>query len=272
MSKEKLLSEIVLMRPICILSILIGHVFAVYSGAWDMPKDLINIPFYKYFNFIFIAGQLPDFVFISGYLFEYKHDVIYGKSFLSFFNNKIRRILFPCFVFGVIYQLLYYPYTDFSLIAVLNGAGHLWFLPMLFWNYILIYVFRLCVFDFKKTFLLVFIFMLIGGLVVRMHFPLGISNALFYFPFMLFGSLVYRIKGSLPMKKKLQYVFILLYLGFLVLHIKGEDDFIPQFAIKYIVGFLGVIFLWLTCLHYRGQFSKIWLQLNYKCYGMYLIH
>lgn len=100
MSKEKLLSEIVLMRPICILSILIGHVFAVYSGAWDMPKDLINIPFYKYFNFIFIAGQLPAFVFISGYLFEYKHDVIYGKSFLSFFNNKIRRILFPCFVFG----------------------------------------------------------------------------------------------------------------------------------------------------------------------------
>ena len=60
-----------LFRPLCIMSIVIAHVFAVYLGAWEKLTLLINIPIYQYMNFLFVSFQLPAFVFISGYLFEF---------------------------------------------------------------------------------------------------------------------------------------------------------------------------------------------------------
>ena len=82
MVDSKVLNEIVLIRPICILCIIIGHAFAVYSGAWIAP-DIRHIDIYKYVNPLFISFQLAAFVYISGYLFEFHYVKIKQSSIVE---------------------------------------------------------------------------------------------------------------------------------------------------------------------------------------------
>ena len=72
--KRDHLHEIGIMRAILIVSIVLGHTFAIYSGksaSWYMPDGLQTVGIYKWLNAIFIAFSLQSFVFISGYLMAY---------------------------------------------------------------------------------------------------------------------------------------------------------------------------------------------------------
>ena len=82
---KQMLPEIILMRPICILSIIIGHAFAIYSGAWG-GSSIPYVKEYQYVNPIFISFQLCAFVFISGYLFE--HNIKQRAFFYQFYKKE----------------------------------------------------------------------------------------------------------------------------------------------------------------------------------------
>lgn len=64
--------------------------------------------------------------------------------FASFVKKKALRLLNPCYVFGIFYYAMFYcgetiDVKDYIL-TVLNGAGHLWFLPMLFLCFISVWM------------------------------------------------------------------------------------------------------------------------------------
>lgn len=51
--------------------------------------------------------------------------------------------MLPCFIFGIIYYVLFFDLTESPIIIVykiLNGCGHLWFLPMIFWCFVFTYL------------------------------------------------------------------------------------------------------------------------------------
>ena len=75
--------EVAIMRPILILCIVIGHSFAIFSGAWPNPfedKTVLGSPIYSSVNPLFISFQLAGFVFISGYVNSYINYCSRGKN------------------------------------------------------------------------------------------------------------------------------------------------------------------------------------------------
>ena len=86
--QRNLLGEVVIIRPVLILSIVIGHAFAIYSGAWIAPEYIEHVKWYESINPIFINFQLAAFVFISGYLFEFKKNKVNEPGFVM---HKFKR-------------------------------------------------------------------------------------------------------------------------------------------------------------------------------------
>ena len=126
------------MRPILIVLLVLYHSFAIYSGAWDRPEGYEGVQAYKWIARTSYAFMLESFVFLSGYLWSYQRNSL-GKvrTFYHTVMDKSARLLIPCWVFSIIYLILFESGNgDYNrLLAILEGEGHLWFLPMLFLFY-----------------------------------------------------------------------------------------------------------------------------------------
>ncbi len=133
------LNEIGVMRAILILSIVIGHTFAIYgitgSKTWVLPENFESISLFWWINPVFISFTLQAFVFISGYLMRMQSMAKPIKT-VQFIGKKIKRLFVPMIVFGLLYWALvdhkmFYNIYDW-LNYFMSGPGHLWFLSMLF--------------------------------------------------------------------------------------------------------------------------------------------
>ena len=137
-SQNKLIPEVVVIRPILIVLLVFYHAFAIYSGAWAPIEGFPEVPAYWWLDKLSYAFMLEMFVFVSGYVFGFqvrtKGEVKLQAKAL--FWGKFKRLMIPCMVFSLLYILLFgnigQPIQT-TLYGLLNGVGHMWFLPMLFW-------------------------------------------------------------------------------------------------------------------------------------------
>ena len=138
MENKNLLSNIAIIRPILILLLVFYHAFAVYSGAWGPIENYPDIRLYWWLDKLSYAFMLETFVFVSGYVFGYQVRVkgVCKLEAKNLFWTKFKRLIIPCAFFSFLYILLFYDITQplyKTVYDVLNGVGHMWFLPMLFW-------------------------------------------------------------------------------------------------------------------------------------------
>lgn len=136
--------------------------------------------------------MLESFVFISGHVMAYQVQ-IRGKAILelrTIATNKAKRLLLPSIVFSIAYYFMFYdmnaPMTTI-LYKIINGCGHMWFLPMLFWCFIFLAVIEDSNLTLKWKLLLVVSLTFIHPLPI----PLRINSALLYFLFFYAG---YQLK------------------------------------------------------------------------------
>lgn len=147
-AKKKYLEEVVFIRLILIVLLVLCHAFSPYVTNWsDYPGMVSYLP-YKFITPLFAQFRLPVFIFLSGYLFGYtvsrKSDALQARNAII---KKAKRLLLPCIFFSAIYYLMFCDLSDsFITIAgtIVQGAGHMWFLPMLFWCFT-------CVFFIEKS-------------------------------------------------------------------------------------------------------------------------
>jgi hypothetical protein len=116
----------------------------MFMGTWEFPSDYIgnkDIHLYKWIARLSYSILLETFTFISGFLFVFQ---IKKYSIWILVKMKFFRLLLPCIIWGGIYAIaLQKVKTEFFLVFlynVVNGIGHLWFLPMLFSCFIIGYV------------------------------------------------------------------------------------------------------------------------------------
>lgn len=122
-------------RVFLILLMVAYHAFAPFCGAWH---EVLGTEHSCHLLFIvdryFYFGMLESFVFISGYLYQAgqkKRQIAISQLLYS----KIKRLLIPTWIWGVLYSILFI--DSFSFRNTIYGIGHLWFLPMLFFCFIL---------------------------------------------------------------------------------------------------------------------------------------
>ena len=274
------------MRPILIISIMLGHAFTMFTNSvsWPLPDGVRQIEAYRWFNPTLISFALQAFVFVSGYLFAYKYPNCAPDSKSKFILNKTKRIIVPSVFFSVLYVLLLSPqnFNNASVVyEIVNGAGHLWFLPMLFWCYtfgVLFYKFV------KKPSVVVSAILLIFSF-VSFVLPdyLRIAIGIHYFPYFVLGMWTFSNKDKiLDWIDKKEYLLLLLWIIVIILCVCkvkcGSFSFIPEIllpiitvAINILLGLFGSVALWITInvvshyCHVGRVRGDIW-------FGLYIYH
>lgn len=106
------------LKGFAIIFMVMGHIMQISFGIGNTA-----------FNHFYTSFHMPIFMFLSG-IFVYKGFKDWNsKEVWEFIINKIKRILFPFFVIGGLYCLIF----CHSVMVLLNGAfSGYWFLPALF--------------------------------------------------------------------------------------------------------------------------------------------
>ena len=146
MKAKKYLMDVVLIRLTLIFLLVFMHAFCPFTRWWQAPPapDFHVIEAYKWLALSMHHFRLEAMVFISGLLFGYtlKHHPE-RLTFRQCVVKKAKRILLPGMLFSTLYYLLFFDHHapwPVALYKILCGCGHLWFLPMLFWCFVLCYL------------------------------------------------------------------------------------------------------------------------------------
>lgn len=290
----RMLNDVVIIRPLAIFLLVVWHSFIIYTGGWKAPVGYKPIEWYWWIGKASYAFMLELFVFMSGYVFALSLQTK-NSTFKSVLIGKLKRLIVPSLVFSSIYYLIFYDLTKFSLwdfiLNILNGCGHLWFLPMLFWTTIICYFLDRA--KMRECVKLVFVLCVVPFSLLPL--PFGISSALYYALFFYVGMLIFRGRytNEQLLKPHIHRV-ILLGGGFLLLFVMGTlldrdvlSDIIANSSlifkgiailcskyVRVVYALCGVIFIYELVnflLHVKNWEVPKWLQeLNKTCFGIYL--
>lgn len=152
---------------------------------------------------------MPMFVFISGYLFEYL--LFRGKypSWVNLLQKKGVRILLPYFVFGLFFMATT---GDWHPLQLFRSYWHLWFLPMLFWCFIVGYgIFKMRCRLWAELMLLAITF---STSLMPKFIPMwfGLHNITVWFYWFYLGMLCYKYRDTIYsyLRKYKLSIFLLL--------------------------------------------------------------
>lgn len=287
------LDEISLVRPILILLLVLYHAFAPYTNSWKAFDGFEENQIYWWIGKFAYSFMLPMFTFISGYVWAFQRETLNRKDGLfSLCKKKFIRLYIPSLVFSIIYLLLYKlsPPKVSSICCVdyvlfiFNGVGHMWFLPMLFWCFILCQLILMI----PKRFRVIIILLLALFNVVSL--PLQMKQSCFYLIFFYSGYEFWVLSEKIRRYVSMQYVcfaWILFVLLFIVL-INIQEYYMEYFSNIHgilklfglaIVNFcrigyssLGVLAMYLTAVLYTSNrpLPQYIIGIGALCFGVYL--
>lgn len=184
------LDEVSFIRPILILLVVLYHSMAIHTGNWEMPEGGTIIPVYKAIGRLSYAFMLEAFTFISGYVWAYQRETRGKKDGIwKLCKKKSLRLLLPMIIFGIFYIFLFEPYY-FSVMHLIEGAGHLWFLPMLFECFIIGW----CLLKLRLLSVWLLSLLFLVAVFRPSELPLRLSYTLYYLPFFMLGYLcIYEV-------------------------------------------------------------------------------
>lgn len=143
-------ANIAMLRLLAIIIVVAFHAYGMCYAEAHLPQPLPKIyqETYEWFNqYIPINVAMPLFVFVSGYLFGMQ--LLNGKyhSLWQVARDKFLRLMVPYYFFVPIMMATY---SGFKLEPFYTGGyWHLWFIPMLWWLFVIAYPLRSIIFSGK---------------------------------------------------------------------------------------------------------------------------
>ncbi len=286
-SKKIRLDEVTLMRMILAILIVFMHSFTCYNHSWQEPEGFIEIPAYKWLSRTSFAFTLEAFVFISGYLYAFQRITLKRVGGIALISSKLKRLILPSVLFSIAYFAIFYQYKSISdtIYSILNGCGHMWYLPMLFWCFVGGWLLeQVKIKDIWKI-----LFLLGLNLVFYLSLPLQLSNAASFMIYFYGGFLFYKysekIKPAITPKRLVlswcifAVVFALLrpLRDVLTLNdnltiIQKLFVFVGNNACQLVYAWIGLIAFYCTSVYYtqKHELSKRVKKLSACCFGIYL--
>lgn len=288
------LTEIDFIRPVIILLLIVYHAFIIYAGGWNPPTGFQPNIVYEWIAKTSYSFMLEAFVFISGYIFMYqikvrnKFDSLGGVIF-----NKIKRLIVPSVIFSILYLILFKRTefkTPFVIYRILEGVGHMWFLPMLFWCFMGGWLMIKSSIDLR----ILWVVSLVVAGVSYLPLPFRMGNALYYLPFFAGGGLVYehlsaRVKRSVTRRNIvgmwIVFAFLFVVISLFIERNLGNDTLKNVFPLylkafyqsakvvgKMLYASSGVAALYATaCFYSRNHKPEVHvLEFGKYCFGIYL--
>ena len=283
------LDEIALMRTILTLLIVCLHAFTCFQGGWAKPEGYVDIPLYKWIARTAFAFTLESFVFISGYLLAFQQITLKKHRDLRIVKSKFKRLLIPSVIFSILYFFVFYQYDGFGhfLYDILNGCGHMWYLPMLFWCFIGVILLNKC----RINDVYILLFMAFLNICWPISLPLQLSRSFYYIFYFYLGYVIYKNSEYVKQKISLKYLIIsilIFLLCFVLFRPLQETIVIGDQGVKYyrlltsivqnlcnfIYAVTGTISFYLVVVWHTNRKSLKSIVLNFAscCFGVYIIH
>lgn len=295
--QRKNLDEVSFIRPILIVLLVLYHAFAPWCGAWKSFDGYEPNEAYWWIGKAAYSFMLPMFVFISGYVWSYQREALNKKDALEqLLSKKFKRLYIPSLIFSIAYLAIFKGSVFIEIggggkslitivLDILSGYAHMWFLPMLFWIFLLMW----CILQIDKRWLRWLIVVGLCG-ISFLPVPLGINTAFFYIIYFYAGyeALIYvdHLK-KLSTSKAIIAQWLIFIIAFILLT-KLDEKCVNYYSNKSILikaiglttsnviskvyGFLGISALYGTSVHYtdKHQLSSTVIKLGTYCFGVYL--
>lgn len=219
------LNEIDIIRCLVIVALIAYHSFAPFTGSWESLPDLDN-GWYRWLGKFAYSGMLETFVCISGYVFAFQFSRK-PQPLRQLIPNKIKRLYIPCLIWGVITILAITPDLVAELaqpstyLRIAGGTNHLWFLPMLFWCFMLEQAIIRIGGGTTRNQTTICAILAILAMLPYPTLPLRFNNALYYIFFFHLGLVLFlwrdKLKNRIMSAKKHSLLIVsLLYLSLFV--------------------------------------------------------
>lgn len=268
------------MRVLLVCLLVVYHSFAPFSGQWDAIPGAEKLPAYSLIAETTYSFFLEAFVFISGLLLGGRDSkkALRTES-ADFLLHKLKRLIIPSIIFSIIYFISFYSWKGVNHFSytVLNGCGHLWFLPMLFWLFVGMWL--LAKVNIHPYWLFA---MAVGGVLLsNSAMPLRIGSAMYYFLFFILGF--YAERGLV---KKLFEPSARIIAGFAIgffttfitaRHMPGPDSvthIILGNGVRAVYAFCGMMFSWLIivrCVPIDAKLPKWVITIANYSFGIYIM-
>lgn len=272
----KRLEYISLMRALSIIAVVIFHVYGyMYAAHFPDSRDVYQQTYY-WFNQCFIINiAMPVFTFISGFLFNY----LYSKGgkyrdFIPFAKNKILRLLLPFWVFGLIMMLTTNSLNLYSLF-IEGTFWHLWYLPLLFWCFIISWLILKFI-RIPLIKLLIFpIFWLIPLLKIEQPMILGTHNILEWYWIFYFGIIVADFEDKIFKYIHKFYLWIPMLLIYLFVTFQQPTEY-GEVTLRYLLFtplvLLSSWFIFSQIRNFDNIVCKVLLNISKYSFGIYIFH
>ena len=288
----KRLHEIDIIRTIAILLVVVTHCFAIYIGEWKHPvSSFENVFVYTKFIKLLSAFRMPAIVLVAGYVYSYMEQKR-TENLKDLIIKKFHRLIIPSIIFSIAYVFLFYKDMDTAkkIHRILSGAGHLWFLPMLFWNFLIgFFLIKISIHKLSYKILLV-ISLFIIAFVSSMFIPniLGISKALSFTVYFYIGIQLYEYRETIIKHLSLNRIFsgfVIFTLIFLLSELVlfklrpiQTEIIVNAYSIasKLVISLVGVLCFYVLVLYFVEKKNivpnNIFRNLSKKTYGIYVFH
>lgn len=295
---KKLLQEVNIIRPFVITLLVLMHSFAIYAGGWPKPDGVEQIEIYKWFTWFITGFRIETIAFIAGYVFSYQANDLGRKyTIWGIIKKKFVRLVIPCWVFGIVYALCFArtnPIIE-NIFSIINGIGHLWFLTMLFWCFVLLVLIDRVQSYKKARWIVFFILMMISCIPIPTQLPLlGFRRVPHFLFYAYVGYLFYIYKDKIYsfFKNNRYWLILIIYIFCVILSnavlppMRHRGS--PLFLEISIYGLLkvsqllsalsGIVFVYMVVMNFlkrkREQYNvpEYVNQMNKMCYGVYIFH
>lgn len=308
--KKTLLYEISIIRPLIIFLLVVYHSLCVFTGGWTPPECVPKNSLYWWLGHLISGFRIETIAFVGGYVFSFQCvELAKRKGFPAFAWKKFKRLIIPCFAFGIIYFFLYRFNPDrFTLHVafwrVANGIGHLWFLPMLFWCFLASWILdRLLLWlsiRHQKWYRPVgwtMLFVLAGVSLFRVTgLRMGLSRAPYFIFYFYLGYWLRTLKSPFFTRRGVAVALWISYLVFLLLHLQATNTYLPGCSFRcpnWLCGWskaslrllslghtlCGILALYVTVMGWLARYKTPDAQPGAKlkecsrlCYGVYVLH
>lgn len=275
MGKHNKLYDVALMRSFAIIVAVFFHCYQMmWATHFPLTMDMYKNLYFSLVQCGIINVAMPLFVFISGYLFVYLLKKGKYHTWTNLLYKKGFRILGPYFVFGLFFISTTGDWHPLRLLC--GNYWHLWFLPMLFWCFVLGYgVYNLKLKENIEAILLVVIFFLS---IAPMLLPvwLGINYISHWFFWFYLGMFVYKSKNRLfgfINRYRVSWLLLFLYLIVNIFYPTEYGDNTTWFCVLSTTGcIIGISYLMDRVDWSRIKVAAPFSKFSTYSFGIYIWH
>lgn len=276
--------DIAVLRVLSIIIVVFFHAYGM-CYANHFPEYIAQAYREKYemFNQSYLINiAMPLFVVISGYLFGLQLSNNRFQSFWELIANKFKRLIIPFFVFSLIFMLTT---ESFSLSVFYTWSyAHLWFLPMLFWCFIISFFLKNILLHKSYLFsILILIILIVISLPDKFApFLIGLYSVSKWIYWFVLGIVLWRFNDNIVYaSKRYPYIF---YITLSALYVIFGILLYSEYGITTIQGIISstaaIIILITTCQNIKwhkisngtNKIFQLLLKVSSCSFGIYIFH